>query len=117
MIIIIGTPFIDDVSYNRSSQTIICTSTGGPATSVTWTKDTIPLKVDGTTYQHSQIITDTVTATYENRLTILGDDEEDAYGIYVCTVSNSMGSDTSEIKISGNWVDKTTMHRSSFLLE
>ncbi len=84
------------MSYNRSSQTITCTSTGGPATSVTWTRDNTPLNVDGTTYQHSQIITDTNTSTYENRLTILGDD-----GIYVCIVSNAVGNDASEIKITG----------------
>ncbi len=97
---LLGAPFIADVSYNRSSQTITCTSTGGPATSVTWTRDNTPLNVDGTTYQHSQIITDTATSTYENRLTIPGDDQ-DTYGIYVCIVSNAMGNDTSEIEISG----------------
>ncbi len=89
-----GSLTISDICYDTTSQTIICTSTGGPATSVTWTRDNTPLNVDGTTYQHSQIVTDTVTSTYENRLT--GGDT----GIYVCIVSNARGNNASEIKIS-----------------
>ena len=61
------------IQYDRASQTIACTSTGGPATNVTWYKDDAQINMasnEGGIYEHSQIITDTVSATYENRLRI-----------------------------------------------
>lgn len=48
-----------EVTYEQSSQTLICTSRGGPATSVTWSLNNSLILVDGNTYQTSQIITTT----------------------------------------------------------
>ena len=88
------------MTYESSTQTLICTSTGGPATSVTWRRDNTPLVVDGTTYEHSQIITDTDTATYQNRLRIV-DKSATLSGTYTCSVGNSRGSTSVPVEIAG----------------
>ena len=97
-----GAVTISNVTYKRSTQTLVCTSTGGPATSVTWTKDNITLVVDGSTYQQSQVITDTVAATYENRLTIVSKTSP-LSGVYTCYVENERANATSSIEISGRF--------------
>ena len=92
------------VQYDRASQTIICTSTGGPATHVTWYKDDAPINMvsnEGGIYEHSQIITDTVSATYENRLRIV-DKSSKAAGTYTCEVRNPTGSRNESLCIQGN---------------
>ncbi|MCG8624552.1 MAG: immunoglobulin domain-containing protein, partial [Proteobacteria bacterium] len=80
------------VQYDRTSQTITCTSTGGPATDVTWSKDNINITLTtGNLYEHSQIIINTTSATYENRLRIV-DKSSEVAGNYTCQVTNSRGS-------------------------
>jgi hypothetical protein len=83
--------------HDNSSQTLICTSSGGPATSVTWSRDNTPLVVDGTAYQQSQVITDINTATYQNMLRIV---RGSLVGhLYTCTVSNLRGNHTAQLRI------------------
>ena len=95
-----GNVTISELSYDKASESIICTSTGGPATTVTWTKDNVTLSIDGTVYEHSQIITDTASATYENRLQFVTKREE-LSGTYECTIENSMSNDSSTLEVTG----------------
>ena len=91
------------VQYDRISQTITCTSTGGPATHVSWYKDNAQINMasnEGGIYEHSQIITDTVSATYENRLRIVDKSSETA-GTYTCEVRNPRGSRNESLYIQG----------------
>jgi hypothetical protein len=88
---------ISGITYESSSQTLTCTSSGGPATSVTWSRDNTPLVVDGTIYQQSQVIIDTNTATYQNTLVVQGSPE----GVYVCTISNTRGNDSAQHMVKG----------------
>ena len=108
------------VQYNRTSKTITCTSTGGPATHVTWYKDDAQINMvsnEGRIYEYSQIITDTVRATYENRLRIV-DKSSEAAGTYTCEVRNPRGSRNGSLYIQGN--DKTAvmyfMHKKLILI-
>ena len=81
------------VQYNITSHTITCTSTGGPATHVSWYKGDAQINMvsnEGGIYEYSQIIIDTVSATYENRLRIV-DKSSVAAGTYTCEVRNPMG--------------------------
>ena len=97
------------VQYNRTSQTIICTSTGGPATHVTWYKDDAQINMvfnEGGIYEHSQTITDTVSAAYENRLRIV-DKSSETTGTYTCEIRNPRGSMNGSLYIQGN--DKTAV--------
>ena len=84
------------------SQTISCTSTGGPATNVIWSKDdeNVSMASNKGLYEYSQIITDTVNATYENRLRIV-DKSSEAAGTYTCEVRNLRGSMNATLYIQG----------------
>ena len=91
--------------YDRISQTIICTSTGGPATDVAWYKDKAQISTLLSTnerriYEHSQFIANTVNATYENKLKIIDKSTETA-GTYTCEVRNSRGSMNESLYIQG----------------
>jgi hypothetical protein len=94
------------VHYDRASQTIICTSTGGPATDVTWSNlDSINIRLSTASneglYEYSQIIVNTNSATYENRLRIV-DKSSKAAGTYTCKVTNPRGSMNGSLYIQGN---------------
>ena len=90
------------VKYDRIHQTIVCTSTGGPATDVTWYKDNAQIIIpnEGGTYSYSQIITNTSSATYENRLRIVDKSSETA-GNYTCQVTNPRGGMNESLYIQG----------------
>jgi hypothetical protein len=81
----------------------MCTSTGGPATDVTWYKENKKISERGI-YEYSQIIINTTSATYENRLRIV-DKSSEATGTYTCKVSNPRGSMNGSlyIYIQGNY--------------
>ena len=73
-------------------------------TDVTWSKDnsTIPLFNNVPYYSHSQIVIDKVSATYENRLTII-DKSSVAAGTYRCTLSNSGGRMSVKLYVEGKY--------------
>ena len=71
---------VDSDLYGESPQfTLTCVSTGGPATNVTWNKNSSELLMGVT------VLDDTVTAQYNHKLTVTGR----LLGQYQCTVSNN----------------------------
>ena len=64
--------------------TLTCTTTGGPASTVQWTRNGVAL-TNGGRYSLSQTIVNLQTATYENNLTVSGK----YLGVYSIFVSNS----------------------------
>ena len=74
-----------DLKGESPSFTLTCTSTGGPATTVTWTRDAETV-LGGMT-----VLDDPVTATYTHTLTMTGR----LRGQYQCTVSNNKPSEAS----------------------
>ena len=73
-----------------SMNTLTCISTGGPATTVTWTRDSVTI-TEGT----ETVLNDPVTAQYTHTLTVTG-------GEYTCTVTNDKPSTASAtINIQG----------------
>ena len=86
---------IVDSDLNGASPqfTFTCISTGGPATTVTWTRDSI-LVIEGT----ETVLDDPVTARYTHALTVSGREG----GLYRCTVANEKpSSDTAEYNMWG----------------
>ena len=77
-----GVTFTVDSDLNGDSPqfTLTCISTGGPATTVTWTRDSV--EASG---ERMSVLTDPVTAQYTHTLTVNGRLE----GQYKCTVSNN----------------------------
>ena len=77
MTLLIGAPKIESLSYKPLTTqeastpgfTLICTSTGGPASTVTWTKDCTPVPND-VNHLQSQTLLDGDTGTYQSVLTV-----------------------------------------------
>jgi len=93
-----GTPTTTALVYNQTTRSLTCTSTGGPATTVTWRKDGAVITINET-YQQTQVVTNTTTGTYQTVLTI-GQSVSDISGIYSCTVNNTRGT-SSAINTTG----------------
>ena len=89
-ILVSGVPTVTTLVYSETTRSLTCTSTGGPATTVTWRKDGANIAIDGTTYQQTQVVTDTATGTYQTVLTI-AQSVTDVFGTYSCTVGNTRG--------------------------
>ena len=82
-----------DSDLNGASPwfTLTCISTGGPATTVTWTRDS-EVVVGSTVLDNAE------TANYTHTLTVTGRTE----GLYRCNVSNSKpSSDAAELSVAG----------------
>ena len=86
----------DTIEFTSSAgdQFILtCISTGGPATTVTWTRDSATL-TEGT----ETVLNNPVTAQYTHTLTMTGR----LGGLYTCTVSNNKpSSDSSSLRVKG----------------
>ncbi len=74
--------------YDGAVFTINCPTTGSPATTVEWAKDSTQLKNDDT-YQIVQELEDGTTATYNNLLLVSGEPDE-VIGTYSCSASNEI---------------------------
>ena len=86
-----GSPNITSLTFDGSSNTLTCTSTGGPATTVTWRRDGVVITLNAT-YQQTKTIIDLVDSTYQNVLTIDPSvSHSDIVGTYNCTVENVRG--------------------------
>ena len=90
-----GVTFTVDSDLNGESPqfTLACTSTGGPATTVTWTRDSETVSGGMT------VLDDPVTAQYTHTLTVTGR----LGGQYQCTVANIKPSqDSAELIVAGS---------------
>ena len=72
--------------------TLTCISTGGPATNVTWTRDS-----DILTESTSTILNNAVEASYTHTLTVT----RRVGGLYSCTVTNKKSSSSANITVQG----------------
>ena len=90
--ILLGTVTISEsITYDSDLLTLACISTGGPATTVTWTRDSITV-TEGT----ETVLDDPVTAQYTHTLTVT------TGGEYTCTVyNNEPSSDSATITVPG----------------
>ena len=64
-------------------------------------KDGQNITIDGHHFSLSQTITDRASSTYNNTLTVGEGVTEGVAGLYNCTVSNVLGSDSGEITSLG----------------
>ena len=80
--------FTVDSDLNGASLqfTLTCISTGGPATTVTWTRDSVTV-TEGT----DTVLDNRVTSQYTHTLTVTGR----LGGLYTCTVANNRPSKSS----------------------
>ena len=81
-----------DLSGANPQFTFTCISTGGPATTVTWTRDSVNV-----TEGNDTVLDNRETAQYTHTLTVngtLGD-------IYTCTVANSISEASATYNVPG----------------
>ena len=83
-------PPYSDLSGPTPQFTLTCISTGGPATTVTWTRDSIT--VTGGT---ETVLNNATTAQYTHTLNVT------AAGDYRCIVANTAFSDSADITLEG----------------
>ena len=92
-IVISGEMGFDETSSSPTSFTLTCVSTGGPATTVTWTRNSEAAEGVKVT-----VLDDRVTAQYTHTLTVTGK----LGGLYQCNVSNNKPSwDSLSLKVQG----------------
>ena len=96
-------PTIISLTYEEENCTLICVSTGSPPTVVSWMKDGENITIDRHHFSLSQTITDRASSTYNNILTVGEGVTEGVAGVYNCTVSNVLGSDSTGITAVGEW--------------
>ena len=68
-----------DLTYDSDQLTLTCISTGGPATTVSWTRDSTTVITEGT----ETVLNDPETARYTHTLNVT------TAGEYTCTVANN----------------------------
>ena len=95
-----GNPDVIEVGLSMQSG-LICTSTGGPATTVTWRRDGQLLTTTDIAFHQSQRILSTSNATYETTLHFPVDSIANYHATYECLVLNSRGNDSSSIALEG----------------
>ena len=82
-----------DLNGTSPQFTLTCISTGGPATTVTWTRDS-----DTVTQGAETVLDDRETAQYTHTLTVTGR----LGGLYTCTVANDKPSkDSAQLRVRG----------------
>ena len=75
-----------------NSFTLTCISAGGPATTVTWTRDSTTV-TEGT----ETVLNDPVTANYTHTLTVT----EGIAGLYTCRIANSVSAVSANFTVQG----------------
>ena len=74
------------LTVDTAQFTLTCISTGGPATTVAWTRDSTPV-TDG----NETVLVNPITAEYLHTLKVTGDIK----GRYTCTVASNKPSNAS----------------------
>ena len=93
------------IAFDSSSQTLTCTSTGGPITTIVWKRNEAHL----TEYDMIQRIEDVGSATYVNTLSLNEEHPNDVIGLYECSVSNSRGTILAQFHIYGELSRQSTL--------
>ena len=82
-----------DLNGDSPQFTLTCISTGGPATTVTWTRDSTTTVTEG----NMAVLDDTETAQYSHTLTVTGRKP----GLYICAVENKVSSNSTTSTVKG----------------
>jgi hypothetical protein len=99
----LGEPNITGITFysTTNNQSLTCTSVGGPATSITWMKNGVPLV---SKHARLQQVADFVAAIYLNILSLDKEHPDSISGSYTCLVNNSRGGDKMNFELQGIYV-------------
>ena len=90
-----GSPSVTSLTFDDQSRTLICISTGGPATNVTWRRDGVVITPNVTHQQTKRLVN---PVTYQTVLTIDPSVGQIA-GTYSCTVENVRGGSSQTVVV------------------
>ena len=108
----LGSPHLTNMRYDSQFRTLTCTSTGGPATTVTWRRDGAMITLNAT-YQQTKRVVDPVASTYQTVLAIDPSiDQGSIAGIYSCTVENVRGRSSRTVIVGELTLKDTSMYTS-----
>ena len=94
-----GSTNITSLTFGGQSNSLTCTSTGGPATTVTWRRDGAVVTLNAT-YQQTKRVVDPVAGTYQTVLTVDPSvNPSDIVGTYSCAVQNARGRSSSMVVV------------------
>ena len=96
-----GSPVGISLTFDPTSNTLACISTGGPATTVTWRRDDLEITPNAT-YQQTKTLVYPEKGTYQTVLTIdpsVG--QQGIVGTYNCTVENVRGKSSMTLVVTG----------------
>ena len=93
---------ITGLRYDTLSASLVCTTSGGPVTNVTWTQEQQLLVADSQEVLTWQSL-DVVAVTYRNVLELRRGTERENVGTYRCLVSNARGNISMELTVPGEW--------------
>ena len=79
-----------DLNVDSPQLTLTCISTGGPATTVSWTRDSVEILENTET-----VLDDPVTAQYTHTLTVT----EILEGLYRCIVANKVSTSSGTLHV------------------
>ena len=99
--ILAGSPSGISLTFDPKSNTLACTSTGGPATAVTWRRDGVVITPNAT-HQQTKSLVYPDKGTYQTVLTIdpsVG--QQSIVGTYNCTVENVRGKSSKALVVTG----------------
>ena len=109
-----GAPSVTNLTFN--DRFLTCTSTGGPATTVTWRRDGVVITLNAT-YQQTKRVIDNSTSTYQTVLTIDPSvDQSGIVGTYNCTVENARGESSTILVVAGKLSNLLCRSGTSILL-
>ena len=80
-----------------SQFTLTCISTGGPATTVTWTRSYLYSSTVTVIIGNKTVLDDPVTARYKHTLSVT----ERLEGLYTCSVANKRSHTSAELNVEG----------------
>ena len=91
---------VTSLTFDEQSRTLTCTSSGGPATTVTWRRNGVVIALNAT-YQQTKTLVDHVNGTYETVLTIDPSVDLIVGTCYTCTVENARGGSSKTVIVTG----------------
>ena len=92
-------PVVTDLTFDPATNTLLCISTSGPATTVVWSQDGVTLQDDLNFIETSQRIVSSELDLYFNTLRLSRSNETQNVGIYRCHVINNRGNDSIELTV------------------
>ena len=97
-----------DLNGASPQFTLTCISTGGPATTVSWARDSATVTVGAMT-----VLDNTTTAQYTHTLTVTGR----LGGLYQCAVANAKpSSDSASLTVLGIYTDNYVIHTFCYVI-